>query len=68
MIVFIDDILMYSNRNEKHEDHVCIVLVYWENRNCIFFLKKFYIKFLKREFCLPSIAFLGILVSKEGVW
>jgi hypothetical protein len=26
VVVFIDDILVYSRRKEKHEDHLCLVL------------------------------------------
>ena len=47
-LVFIDDILVYSKRKEKHEDHLCIVLkVLWEHQ--------LYAKFSKCDFYKPHI-------------
>ena len=42
VIIFIDDILVYSKSKEEHADHICIVLGVLE--------KKLYAKFSKCEF------------------
>ncbi|CAN4091633.1 unnamed protein product [Withania somnifera] len=60
VIVFIDDILVYSRSNLDHEQHLGLVLqTTIEHR--------LYAKFSKCEFWLESIAFLGHIVSKDGV-
>ncbi|GJY51874.1 putative reverse transcriptase domain-containing protein [Tanacetum coccineum] len=56
VIVFIDDILMYSKTREEHEDHLRIVLE-------ILRQKKFYVKLSKCDFWLGQVAFLGHIVS-----
>ncbi|WMV08178.1 hypothetical protein MTR67_001563 [Solanum verrucosum] len=60
VIVFIDDILVYSKSEEEHNDHLRIVLG-------VLGKQRLYAKFFKCEFWLNSVAFLGHLVSKEGV-
>ena len=60
VIVFIDDILIYSRTKEEHEHHLRIVLGILKE-------KKLYAKFSKCEFWLSSVAFLGHVVSKEGI-
>ena len=60
VIVFIDDILIYSRSKEEHEHHLRIVLGILKE-------KKLYAKFSKCEFWLSSVAFLGHVVSKEGI-
>ncbi|GJR23508.1 putative reverse transcriptase domain-containing protein [Tanacetum coccineum] len=52
VIVFIDDILVYSKSEEEHEQHLRIVLE-------ILRQKKLYAKFSKCEFWLQQVAFLG---------
>ncbi|GJU94170.1 putative nucleotidyltransferase, ribonuclease H [Tanacetum coccineum] len=56
VIVFIDDILVYSKTREEHEDHLRIVLE-------ILRQKKLYAKFSKCDFWLGQVAFLGHIVS-----
>ena len=60
VIIFIDDILVYSRSWSKHEQHLRIVLQTLRDQ-------QLYAKFSKCEFCLASIAFLGQVVSKEGI-
>ncbi|KAL4032758.1 hypothetical protein IC575_005840 [Cucumis melo] len=60
VIVFIDDILIYSKTEAEHEEHLRIVLqTLWDN--------KLYAKFSKCEFWLKQVFFLGHVVSKVGV-
>ena len=60
VIVFIDDILIYSGSKEDHEEHLRVVLqILRENL--------LYAKFSKFQFWLDSIAFLGHVISAEGV-
>ena len=61
MVVLIDDILIYSRSVEEHEKHLRLVLLrLWE--------KKLSRKLKKCEFWLTCIAFLGYVISKEGVF
>ena len=60
VIVFIDDILIYSQGKEKHGRHLRLILELLRN-------KKLYAKFSKCEFWLNEVKFLGHVVSKEGI-
>lgn len=60
MIVFIDDILVYSRSEEDHANHLCQVLQVLRDR-------QLYAKFSKCEFWLNSVTFLGHIVSHEGI-
>jgi len=60
VIVFIDDILVYSRSEDEHADHLRAVLQTLRDR-------KLYAKFSKCEFWLKSVAFLGHIVSDEGI-
>ncbi|GJU62381.1 putative nucleotidyltransferase, ribonuclease H [Tanacetum coccineum] len=60
VIVFIDDILVYSKSEEEHERHLRIMLE-------ILRQKKLYAKFSKCEFWLQQVAFLGHIVSADGI-
>ena len=60
IIVFIDDILVYSHTMEEHELHLKIVLEKLRE-------KKLYAKFSKCKFWLRKVAFLGHVVSEEGI-
>ncbi|GJS45727.1 putative reverse transcriptase domain-containing protein [Tanacetum coccineum] len=56
VIVFIDDILAYSNSKEKHEVHLKLVLESLRK-------EKLYAKFSKCEFWLEEVHFLGHMVN-----
>jgi hypothetical protein len=60
VIVFIDDILVYSKSLEEHEDHLRIVLQILRD-------KKLYAKLKKCEFWLNQVVFLGHVISKDGI-
>ncbi|KAL4023208.1 hypothetical protein IC575_016959 [Cucumis melo] len=60
VIVFIDDILIYSKTEAEHEEHLRMVLQTLRDNNL-------YAKFSKCEFWLKQVSFLGHVVSKAGV-
>ncbi|TYK04678.1 pol protein [Cucumis melo var. makuwa] len=60
VIVFIDDILIYSKNKAEHEKHLHQVLKTLR-------ANKLYAKFFKCEFWLKKVTFLGHVVSSEGV-
>jgi hypothetical protein len=60
VVVFIDDILIYSEIAEEHEEHLRIVLERLRQR-------KLYAKFSKCEFWMEKVVFLGHVLSAEGV-
>ena len=58
--MFIDDILVYSKSEEEHAKHLRFVLQTLRNH-------QLYAKFSKCEFWLEQVAFLGYVVSKDGI-
>ena len=60
VIVFIDDILIYSKTKEEHAEHLGKVLELLRK-------EKLYEKFSKCEFWLEEVHFLGHVVSKDGI-
>ncbi|KAI0500013.1 hypothetical protein KFK09_018221 [Dendrobium nobile] len=60
VIVFIDDILVYSASEDEHARHLRIVLETLRRH-------QLYAKFSKCEFWLKSISFLGHVISGEGI-
>ena len=59
-IVFIDDILVYSGSPKEHLEHLRIVLQTLRER-------QLYAKLRKCQFWLDRVAFLGHVISTEGV-
>jgi hypothetical protein len=60
VVVFIDDILVYSETEEEHKKHLRLVLEKLRANHL-------YAKFSKCEFWLTEVAFLGHVISIRGV-
>ena len=60
VVVFINDILIYSKSAIEHETHLKLVLQRLRE-------KQLYAKFKKCEFWLGSITFLGHVITAEGI-
>ena len=61
VIVFIDDILVYSRSELEHERHLGLVLQTLRQY-------QLYVKFSKCEFWLSRVGFLGHVVSVDGIY
>ncbi|GJT12935.1 putative reverse transcriptase domain-containing protein [Tanacetum coccineum] len=60
VIVFIDDILIYSKSEEEHEVHLKTILDLLQK-------EKLYAKFSKCEFWLKEVQFLGHVVNRDSI-
>jgi hypothetical protein len=60
VVVFIDDILIYSKTKEDHANHIRVVLQRLHDH-------RLYAKFSKCEFWLESVKFLGHTIYSEGI-
>ncbi|GJV61045.1 reverse transcriptase domain-containing protein [Tanacetum coccineum] len=60
VIVFIDDILIYSKNKEEHGEHLKTILNLLRS-------EKLYAKFSKCDFWLDSVQFLGHVIDSSGV-
>jgi hypothetical protein len=60
MVVFIDDILIYSQSEEEHVDHLKMVLQRLREH-------QLYAKLSKCEFWIDQVMFLGHIINKDGL-
>ncbi|MBE1615960.1 RNA-directed DNA polymerase, partial [Flavobacterium sp. SaA2.13] len=60
VVVFIDDILVFSKNEEEHEEHLRLVMQRLREH-------QLYAKLSKCEFWLKEVAFLGHVLSNGGV-
>jgi hypothetical protein len=60
LMVFIDDILIYSKSMDEHEEHLWIMLQRLRDH-------QLYAKFSKCEFWINEVPFLGHVLSPEGI-
>ena len=60
VMIFIDDILIYSKTKEEHAEHLRIVLQTLRQ-------EKLYAKLSKCSFWLDHVSFLGHIISRDGI-
>ena len=60
VIIFIDDILIFSKTEEEHAEHLRIVLQRLRDH-------RLYAKFSKCEFWLKKVSFLGHILYEDGI-
>ena len=60
VVIFIDDILIFSKTEEEHEEHLRLVLQRLREH-------QLYAKFSKCEFWIDEVPFLGHIISKGGI-
>ncbi|GJX14935.1 putative reverse transcriptase domain-containing protein [Tanacetum coccineum] len=60
VIVFIDDILIYSKTKEEHDAHLRLILELLKK-------EELYAKFSKCDFWLSNVQFLGHMIDSEGI-
>nr|GEV58922.1 putative reverse transcriptase domain-containing protein [Tanacetum cinerariifolium] len=60
VIIFIDDILIYSKDEKEHEEHLKEILEFLKE-------EKLYAKFSKCEFWISKVQFLGHVIDSRGI-
>ncbi|GJU49187.1 putative reverse transcriptase domain-containing protein [Tanacetum coccineum] len=60
VIVFIDDIMIYSKNKQEHKEHLKQILVLLKK-------EELYAKFSKCEFWIPKLQFLGHVIDSKGI-
>jgi hypothetical protein len=60
VVLFIDDILIYSKNDSDHEEHLWMVLQKLRDN-------QLYAKFSKCEFWIDEVTFLGHIISNGGI-
>src|ERR1041385_7017269 len=60
VMVYLNDILIYSKNEEEHVEHLRLVLMKLQEH-------RLYAKFSKCEFWLPEVTYLGHVISAKGI-
>ena len=60
VVVYLDDILIYSKNEKEHAEHLRLVLEKLREH-------RLYAKFSKCEFWLPEVTYLGHVISGKGI-
>src|SRR3954471_8177241 len=60
VVVYLDDILVYSKNKEDHVEHLRLIMAKLREH-------KLYGKYSKWEFWLPEVTYLGHVISKDGI-
>ncbi|GJU91405.1 putative reverse transcriptase domain-containing protein [Tanacetum coccineum] len=60
VIVFIDNIMIYSKSKQEHKEHLKLILELLKK-------EQFYAKFSKCEFWIPKVQFLGHVIDSQGI-
>ena len=60
VVVYLDDILIYSKNEEEHAEHLRLVLMKLQEH-------RLYAKFSKCEFWLPEVTYLCHVTSAKGI-
>src|SRR3954467_6857295 len=60
VVVYLDDILIYSKNEEEHVEHLRLVLMKLREHHL-------YAKFSNCEFWLREVIYLGHVISTEGI-
>ncbi|GKF50050.1 putative reverse transcriptase domain-containing protein [Tanacetum coccineum] len=60
VIVFINDILIYSRNEKEHEEHLKTILELLKK-------EELYAKILKCEFLINTVKFLGHVINSSGI-
>lgn len=60
MLIFIDDILIYSQSIKEHKEHLCIILQVVREH-------QLYARYSKCDFFKEKIPYLGHVITKNGI-
>ena len=60
IVVYLDDILVFSKNKEEHAEHLRLVLEKLREH-------QLYAKYSKCEFWIPEVTYVGHVISKDGI-